>query len=446
MRANMADGMKFGRYEVTRKLGQGGMASVYLAFDPKFRRNVAVKVISPTFATDPVFRRRFDREARAIATLEHAAIVPVYDYDDTEELPFLVFRYMERGSLAERIAEQGRIDSSDLASIARRVARALDYAHVRGIIHRDVKPSNIMFDGEDEAYLTDFGIAQLSDQTVSLTHSSLIGSPAYMSPEQCDGHESTVASDIYSFAVSLFESLTGRPPFTAANPLAVMLKHLKDPPPELPRSLVPEAVARTIEAALGKDPLARPSTASVIAEAFRSAPIEQARPQQPLTAQVEDTRPREVDEPAVFPSPVEPAVDAVPAAPELAETRFVEPITRSAVHPEADFAAEEPHPAPALEQEPAFTWEVNRHERMAQRVGRRYWRVTHLSRGTSGSVAVQAQNLQTGQRIVFSVAADQVKLSEGLIMFEVSPARPARAGLTMDIEWEGGAKLRLEPL
>ena len=155
----------FGRYEVQEEVGHGGMGAVFRAYAPKFRRHVAIKVLSRQLLSDAGFRARFDREARTVAALEHSAIVPVYDYGEENGEPYLVFRYMEGGNLAERIKRSmqagGPLPLDEVAGIVDRVAKALDHAHARGIVHRDIKPANIMFDGDGDAWLTDFGIARL---------------------------------------------------------------------------------------------------------------------------------------------------------------------------------------------------------------------------------------------------------------------------------------------
>src|SRR5258708_5301874 len=147
----------FGRYQVRREIGRGGMGAVYSAWDPRFHREVAVKVLSRQLLTREDFRTRFDREARAAAALEHAAIVPVHDYGDEDGEPSLVFRFMSGGSLADRVTG-GPLALQVVVPLVRRIAAALDYAHARGVVHRDVKPANILFDGEGEAWLGDFGI------------------------------------------------------------------------------------------------------------------------------------------------------------------------------------------------------------------------------------------------------------------------------------------------
>jgi serine/threonine protein kinase, bacterial len=270
---------RFGRYEVEALIGRGGMGAVYRAQDPRFRRTVAIKVLSRHLLSDDQFRVRFDREARVVAALEHPAIVPVYDYGEEDGEPYLVFRYMEGGNLAERIAREGPLPVEVVAALTRRLADALDHAHGEGVIHRDVKPANVVFDRNGNAYLTDFGIAAMTVHTVSLTGLGTIGSPGYMSPEQCEGKPATAASDIYSLGCTVYEALTGRAPFQAENPMALLLKHIREEPPLVSalRGGVPVAVAAAVSQALAKEPGIRAATAGALADAF-------AAPEPPVPA------------------------------------------------------------------------------------------------------------------------------------------------------------------
>lgn len=177
----------FGRYVIKNEIGRGGMATVYHAYDPLFERDVAIKVLPREFLHDPQFRTRFEREAKMIASLEHPAIVPVYDFGDDDGQPFIVMRYMSGGSLADRI-NQGIIPLQEVAATITRLAPALDAAHAKGIVHRDLKPGNILYDQYDNAFLSDFGIARLIQTTpATLTGGAILGTPAYMSPEQVQG-------------------------------------------------------------------------------------------------------------------------------------------------------------------------------------------------------------------------------------------------------------------
>ena len=183
---------RIGRYILKAELGRGGMSTVYLAHDPHFRRDVAVKLLSRAYLHDPTFRARFEREARVIAALEHPAIVPVYDFGQGDNQPYIVMRYMAGGSLAQRLHD-GPLSLQEAAAILSRVAPALDRAHQQGMVHRDIKPDNILFDQDGAAYLTDFGIVRLASQSTStLTGDSIVGTPAYMSPEQARGKRGAI--------------------------------------------------------------------------------------------------------------------------------------------------------------------------------------------------------------------------------------------------------------
>src|SRR5215216_6144925 len=196
---------KIGIYEVKSELGRGGMATVYKAYDPRFEREVAVKVLpSELLHADPQFRLRFEREAKIIAQLEHSSIVPVYDVGESDGQPYFVMRYMSGGSLSDRI-RAGLRDIEEAGRILSAIALGLDEAHSKSIVHRDIKPSNILFDLGNNPHISDFGIAKLSQtQTTDVTGSGMIGTPAYMAPEQAQGDEIDGRADLYSLGIVLF--------------------------------------------------------------------------------------------------------------------------------------------------------------------------------------------------------------------------------------------------
>lgn len=265
--------MNIARYEVFEQLGRGGMATVYRARDPRFKRQVAIKLLPREFLHDPNFKARFVREAQTVARLEHPAIVPVHDFGEHEGQPYLVMRHMGGGSLADWI-ERGPLRVEEAAAVVMRVAAALDYAHGRGVIHRDLKPGNILFDEAGHAYLADFGIAQLAEATLALTKSGVyIGTPAYMSPEQVRGDlELDGRSDVYALGIILFEMLTGRQPYTADTPAKLMMKHVLDPVPSL-RDLDPTqlpAADQIVAQAMAKDREERFAGAAELGEAVGS--------------------------------------------------------------------------------------------------------------------------------------------------------------------------------
>lgn len=242
-----------GRYHIKQIIGHGGMATVYLAHDPRFNREVAIKVLPPQFTHDPQFRARFEREAQTIASLEHSAIVPVYDFGQEQNQPYLVMRYMSGGSLADKLAMRP-LSLAEAISVIKRIAAALDYAHARGVIHRDLKPGNILFDQSGEAVLADFGIAKLAQETnvYTATH-GIVGTPAYMSPEQVRGEKLDGRSDIYALGVLLYETLSGKPPYQADTPMGLAYKHVHDPTPQLPNDIA-KTWQPLIDKAMAKNP------------------------------------------------------------------------------------------------------------------------------------------------------------------------------------------------
>jgi eukaryotic-like serine/threonine-protein kinase len=260
-----------GRYEVQDKLGEGGMAEVYLARDPYMQRQVAIKLLSPSLNTDQEVRRRFEQEAVVIAALEHSYIVPIYDFGYYGDQPFIVMRYMAGGSLKERLQNYGPLSLANAARIIERMASALDEAHSRGYFHRDVKPDNILLDQQGGTYLSDFGLVKIVLGDHSGTKGKwFAGTPDYMSPEQIHGRKPVGAwSDVYALAVSLFEMLSGQLPYIDKNPMRLMMKHVQEPTPSI-RSVMP-TVDRGVEAvllqAMAKEPEHRHQSAIQFSEA-----------------------------------------------------------------------------------------------------------------------------------------------------------------------------------
>ena len=267
-------GKQFGRYELIDVLGQGGMATAYRAFDPLMKREVALKVIQSRLGIEEdEWQERMLREAQAIAALEHPAVVPVYDFGNSGGTLYLVMRLMEGGSLRDRL-RQGPLSPAETLAVLRRVASALDEAHRLGIVHRDIKPGNVLFDRFGNAYLADFGVARVEDATVTLTGSRLIGTPAYMSPEQVQGAKDLDGrSDVYALGAMTYQMLTGRPPYEGATSVELMFKHIHEPPPDLQaaRPDLPSAAAEVIRRAMAKDREARYPTAGAFVEALEAA-------------------------------------------------------------------------------------------------------------------------------------------------------------------------------
>jgi serine/threonine protein kinase len=248
---------QFGRYLIKGELGRGGMATVFHAYDPRFERDVAIKVLPREFLHDPQFRVRFEREAKTIALIEHPAIVPVYDFGEEEGQPYIVMRYMSGGSLADRLA-RGSLPVSEVINMINRLAPALDAAHSKGVVHRDLKPGNILYDQYGNSFLSDFGIARLHQSSnTTLTGDAILGTPAYMSPEQVQGQNDIDGrSDIYSLGVILYQVLTGNVPYQGDTAARVMMMHILEPVPHITsaNNCLPTAFDAVIEKAMAKDP------------------------------------------------------------------------------------------------------------------------------------------------------------------------------------------------
>ncbi len=246
-----------GPFRIVGLLGVGGMATVYQAYDSSLERDVALKVLPPEFLHEESFARRFRQEARVIARLEHPNIVPIYASGIDQGIPWMSMRLLGGGSLGAAIG-RARPTLEQTVRMLRGVADALDYAHARGIVHRDIKPTNILLDSADRVCVADFGLAYMMDLGLPLTRSGTVaGTPQYMAPEQGLGKTIDHRSDIYSLGVVAFEMLTGAAPFTADSPVAVLLKHVNEPAPPVAVSAAPVAVARAVQKALEKDPESR---------------------------------------------------------------------------------------------------------------------------------------------------------------------------------------------
>ncbi len=267
-------GKTLGSYQIIEQIGQGGMATVFKAYQPSMDRYVAVKILPSHFTQDKTFVARFTQEARVLAKLEHPHILPVYDYGEQEGITYLVMRYVEAGTLHDLIAQRGSLSLREIARIVGQVGRALGYAHDQGVIHRDIKPNNVLIDPQGNAFLTDFGIAKIVAGTANYTGTgAVVGTPAYMAPEQGLGKPLDARCDIYALGIMLYEMVTGQVPFNAETPLAVMMKHVYDPLP-LPRSFrpdVPEVIERVILKALAKSPDDRFQTAAQMVETLERA-------------------------------------------------------------------------------------------------------------------------------------------------------------------------------
>ncbi len=247
------------RYRVLRRLGGGGMADVYVAEQSLLGRLVVVKALHPHLARDPEVAERFRREAEAAAKLVHPHVCGILDYGATEDVVFTVMPYFEGGSLADMIQATRTVDPSRTAAVAAQVACALDYAHRRGVVHRDVKPDNVLFDEDGNAILTDFGIATARFHGRLTASGRAMGTPHYMSPEQAMGKLIDGRSDIYAMGVLLYEALVGFPPFDGADAFSVSYKQVHElpRPPADVNARVPQALSDIVMRCLAKAPGAR---------------------------------------------------------------------------------------------------------------------------------------------------------------------------------------------
>jgi serine/threonine protein kinase len=265
-------GTKLGEYEIVEHIGHGAVSDVYKAYQSKLNRHVAIKVLSPIFAEEAAFRERFTREARAIAQLDHPNILPVYDFDQQGNLVYIVMQYVDAGSLADMMGQPLPLDFA--LRILEQVGGALAYAHSRGIVHRDIKPGNVLLGQGNWALLTDFGLVKMLEIPSDLTPSGTsLGTPAYMAPEQVMGADVDHRADIYSLGVTLYQMVTGRVPYEGDAGMAVAFKHLSEPlvPPRMLNPNLPQAVDRVIVKALAKERDLRYSTVGELVTAFRQA-------------------------------------------------------------------------------------------------------------------------------------------------------------------------------
>lgn len=268
---NALVGKTLDKFIIRERIGAGGMATVFKAYQPTLDRYVAIKVLPAYHARDPVFVQRFVREARAVAKLTHPNIVQIHDFGEVDNVTFIVMEYVDSGTLKDRLKQQQRLSVPEAVSYMIQAAEGLDCAHRNNIVHRDVKPANMLLRKDGHLLLSDFGIAKILEGTTNLTRVGTgIGTPQYMSPEQGTGMHVDPRSDIYSLGIVLFHCLTGRVPFTADNPLTITVKHLNDPLPiEFLRGVtVPPAIEQIIVKMTAKAPQDRYQTAEELIEAL----------------------------------------------------------------------------------------------------------------------------------------------------------------------------------
>ena len=338
-------GSTFGPYRVEGPLGRGGMASVYRAYEPGLDRYVALKTLPPEFMHDPTFAERFHREAKAVAKLEHPNIVPIYAFGIENGTPWMAMRLVPGGALSS-LVKRGRLEPARAVAILRGSAEALAYAHSKQVVHRDVKPQNILLDERERVYLADFGIAKMLEGGSQLTATGMIsGTPQYMAPEQAVTNKVDARADIYALGVVAYELLTGRVPFAADTPVAVLMKHAQEEVPLPSPDEVREPVMRAVLKALAKKPEHRWATALAFAEgleaALQEAPTAQVLPTLELTEQMPEvtartatavarpagpaatapTRPRQGRSTGVSAPPARTSPASAPAAPDRVAAR-----------------------------------------------------------------------------------------------------------------------------
>jgi eukaryotic-like serine/threonine-protein kinase len=259
-------------YMIERQLGEGATGVVYASRDPEGAA-VAVKVLRPELAADGILQARFRREARLAQGISSPHVVPILDVGETDGITYLVLPLYPGGSLRGRIADEERLGVDETIDLAAELGRGLDELHGRGIVHRDVKPSNVLFDADGRAALSDFGLARAVDSTRLTKDGQLLGTPHYLAPELIEGAEATPATDVYAFGCLLYECAAGEPPFAAMRLTELGFAHLAEPAPDLRerRQDIPAEFAEALLAALEKDASARPTTATALARMLSSA-------------------------------------------------------------------------------------------------------------------------------------------------------------------------------
>lgn len=295
-----ASGETFGAYRILEPLGRGGMASVYKGYEAALDRCVALKVLPGEFLHDETFAERFRREAKVVARLEHPNIIPIHAFGIEGGIPWMAMRLISGGPLSS-LLRGDRLTHERIITILRGVADALDYAHGKGVVHRDVKPQNILLDEAERVYLADFGIAKMVEGSGALTQTGMItGTPQYMAPEQATGQPVDQRVDIYALGVVAYEMLTGRVPFAADTPVAVLMKHVTEPMPIPPASTVPEPLVRALLKGMAKKPEERWDSAGAFVRALEQGLAEVPTASLPVAATAT------VPAPALRPAPTMP--------------------------------------------------------------------------------------------------------------------------------------------
>ncbi|MEU8816441.1 protein kinase [Actinoplanes sp. NPDC048796] len=301
-----------GRYRLDERIAGGGMGDVWRGTDEVLGRTVAVKILLPALLDEPGFAERFRGEARTMATINHPGVVDVYDYGSDQQLAFLVMEYVEGDALSRTLSRVGRLTPARTMALVAQAADALQAAHANGIVHRDVKPGNLLVRPNGTLVLTDFGIARSALVGQLTVAGSVLGTASYISPEQASGAVATPASDVYALGVVAYQCLSGHRPFDGATPLEIAMKHVRDNPRPLPGD-IPPAVRSIVDRAMAKDPAARwPSASAMAAIARQAAASLSSTSQQPASAP-QPMRAAPPVSPAGIPRP--PSGPAMPGSP-----------------------------------------------------------------------------------------------------------------------------------
>jgi serine/threonine protein kinase len=327
-------GNEIGGYRVDDLIGRGGMSVVYLAEQLALGRKVALKLLSPELSEDEAFRQRFVRESRLAANLEHPNIIPVYEAGEVDGLLFIAMRYVEGSDLKALLIREGKLPLARMIEIVSQAALALDAAHARGLVHRDVKPGNILVasgegpEASEHVYLSDFGLTKRTDSKSRLTSTGqFVGTLDYVAPEQIQGKEVSSRTDLYSLACVAYECLTGSPPFERDSEVAVMYAHLQEPPPDVNalRSDLPSAVGDAMKRALAKDPEERFESCRAFMRALKDAAGQPISGERPIPT-LDETAPHpQADPPITVPPTPEPTADAAATGPMAREGAITAP-------------------------------------------------------------------------------------------------------------------------
>ncbi|HWO15811.1 MAG TPA: serine/threonine-protein kinase [Solirubrobacterales bacterium] len=273
----LSEGVEFAGYRIERRLGRGGMGILYLAIEPGLERRVALKLIAPEAAADEVFRRRFAEESKIAASIEHPNVVPIYAAGEEGGVPYIAMRYVAGSDLARRVAREGRLEPAEAAALIAQVGNGLDAIHAAGLVHRDVKPANVLLSGDEgaeHAYITDFGVARNVATNSGITQTGrFVGTLDYVAPEQISGGEVDARADIYALGCLLFKLLTGEVPYPKDGEAARLYAHLNDPPPapSLYATRVPMALDDVVIRAMSKAPEDRYPSAGDLGRAALAA-------------------------------------------------------------------------------------------------------------------------------------------------------------------------------